>query len=67
MSGTRGFLALTGTVQEESIATTKGLMNLVCVHQHRLLSAWGPSLASGYCSGPGFPYAFLSMNSTSVC
>ena len=66
MSGAGGFLALTGTVQEESIATTKGPMNSVCVHQHRLLSAWELSLASGYCLGPGFPYAFLSTNSTGV-
>ena len=39
----------THTVQEESIATTKGPTNLVCLRQHRLVRAWEPTMASGYC------------------
>ena len=55
------------TVQGESIATTtKGPTNLVCLRQHKLVRAWEPTMASGYCSGLGFPYAFLGTYSTSV-
>ena len=54
------------TVQGESIATTKGPTNSVCLRQHRLVHAWEPTMASGYCSGLGFPYAFLGTYSTGV-
>ena len=42
------------TVQGESIATAKGPTDSVCLREHRLVPAWEPTMASGYCLGLGF-------------
>ena len=52
---------LTATRQSygESVATTKGHMDFICLQEHWRVRAWEPTMASRYCSNLGFLYAFF--------
>ena len=49
----------TNTVQGESIVITKGPADSICLWEHQLVCARELTMAFGYWSGLGFPYAFF--------